>query len=424
MITAIESWDAILSGNAPWITESVKSLGIEIGIVEDIAHTCTAEMDSEVTIPELDIAYKTAIRDLTEELQDGLGLGSFIIKPLGIYGGVEYVTAKRFIPIKIDNYGKLVDVIFIDVRKAGTNKWNIRLERHTLRNKVLTITNKAYQTSNFTSMNHRVPLDVEEDWATLPEEISYSGVERPIFGYFKVPKKNRIDGGSLGVSLLVNAIGLIKDADEQYGRLLWEFIGGEMAVHVAPEALPPGTKGKDKHSPSSYRLPEHQRRLYRRMDIDKAQGFFDVFAPDLRDQSIINGLNEMLRRIEFATDLAYGDLSNVSEVAKTATEIRASKQRKYQLINAIEENLKDCLDDLVYGLAFFMGKTMSGYEFNCTFRDSILTDDAEEARSMREDVAAGILRPEKYLEKRYGVTEETIPEWLAGAEAVQASLTE
>jgi A118 family predicted phage portal protein len=405
MIKAIEFWQSMLAGRAPWLSDDVKSLGIEGGVVLELANTCTSEMESEVSLPELDEAYRFAIRDLNEELQEGLGLGSLVIKPLGVGGQVEYVTPDRFVPIKFDNSGKLVDVCFLDVRKKNDSRWNVRLERHTLVGGILTITNTAYTTSGMTSLGSPISLDVEQDWANLPEEMGYQGVERPVFGYFNMPKKNRVDGSRLGVSAFSGqAIELIRDADEQYGRLIWEMTGGELAVHVDPAALNPKKQGMDRLG----------KRLYKVLDVEqgKDKNLYNVFAPTLRDQSIINGLNAIKRQIEFATGLAYGDLSDVQDVAKTATEIRASKQRKYQLVNAIEANLKDCLDDLVYGLAFYMNKTKSGYDFSITFRDSILTDEAEEAASMREDVAAGILRPEKYLEKRYGVTSETMHEYL------------
>ena len=59
------------------------------------------------------------------------------------------------------------------------------------------------------------------------------------------------------------------------------------------------------------------------------------------------------REIEFSVGLAYGDLSDVQEVAKTATEIKASKNRKYNRVTAIQSNLQECLEDFAAGLAFY-----------------------------------------------------------------------
>ena len=50
--------------------------------------------------------------------------------------------------------------------------------------------------------------------------------------------------------------------------------------------------------------------------------------------------------------------------------------------------------------------TQSGYEFLCTFKDSILVDEEEERQQDRQDLAAGIMRPEEYRAKWYGETLE------------------
>ena len=119
------------------------------------------------------------------------------------------------------------------------------------------------------------------------------------------------------------------------------------------------------------------------------------------------GLEEYKRNIEFAVGLSYGDISNPQTVDKTATEIKASKARKYNTVSAIQNNLRTCLDDFVYSLAFYNALTTSGYEFICDFKDSILTDEDTERQRDMQDVSAGIMRPEEYRAKWYGETLET-----------------
>ena len=100
--------------------------------------------------------------------------------------------------------------------------------------------------------------------------------------------------------------------------------------------------------------------------------------------------------------MSYGDLSNPQSVAKTATEIKSSKERKYNTVSAIQENLRDCLDDLVYALAFYNSMATSNYKFICDFKDSILTDEETERAQDRQDLANGTLRPEEYRAKWRG----------------------
>ena len=79
----IEFWHNMYIGMAPWCKGSVTSLRKEQGICMEFANVCLNEMESQVSIERLDDIYKRAIQDLNENLQSGLALGSFIIKPLG-----------------------------------------------------------------------------------------------------------------------------------------------------------------------------------------------------------------------------------------------------------------------------------------------------------------------------------------------------
>lgn len=407
MITAIEKWGAMYRGKASWVDDQVDSLQIEQGICREFANVCLNEMESSISVDPLDKIYQSAVRDLNENLQSGLALGSFCIKPLG-EDKVEYITQERFIPLKFDARGRLTRVAFVDVKKVDEYDYFIRFEVHTWeKTKVLNIQNLAYRSGDLVSIGRPVPLNTVPEWAELPDNISYTGVERPDFGYFRNPIKNEVDGSSCGVSIYESAVKLIKKTDTQFGRLDWEFESGERVVHVDVTALQPspvlGTDGK-----SEYRLPKLNKRLYRGLNLSKSNGdeLYQEYSPEFRDGSLINGLNAYLRRIEFNVCLSYGDLSDVSDVDKTATEAKIAKKRKYNMVKAIQSNLKDCLEDLVYALAFYNGMTKSGYELLCTFKDSILVDEETEREQDRQDVAMGVMRLDEYRAKWYGETLE------------------
>ena len=131
------------------------------------------------------------------------------------------------------------------------------------------------------------------------------------------------------------------------------------------------------------------------------------YSPTMRDEAFQRGLEKYYRQIEFAVGLSYGDLSDCQEVEKTATEIRVAKQRKYNRVNAIQEKLKECLEDYAAGLAFREGMYTSGYEFNCKFNDSILTDEEAERKQDMQDVSMGVMQLWEYRAKWYNEDEET-----------------
>lgn len=402
MIDAISEWKNMLAGNADWIGDSVESLKIEEGICREFADAVLVEMETSVDNERLNKAYQNAIENINEELQEGLGLGSLIIKPLGP-NSAEFVSADKFIPIRFDDNGKLLDVGFITVKRAGNNDYYTKFERHYFTNGNLTIENKCFHSRTTDDIGMPCSLSEVEEWMWInPGPIIYPGMTQMDFGYYRNPVKNKIDGSKCGVSIFESAKVLIKKADIQAARYDWEFDSGERAIHVDNRALKQDTKGR-------FGVAKLKKRLYRGLNLadGKDKELFKEFSPEMRDEAFRRGLEEYKREIEFSVGLAYGDLSDVQQVEKTAEEVRTSKTRKYSRVTEIQKNLKNCLEDFVAGLAFYNGLYTSGYEFSCKYNDSILTSEAEERKRDREDVAMGVMSLVEYRMKWYNEDEET-----------------
>lgn len=395
MQRAIGIWQNCYAGKAPWLNENVISLRLEQSITREFANITLNEMTVNISNDTLLKLFKTTTEELNAELQSGLATGAMVIKPLG-GDRVQYISANAFVPIEFDTRHRLVKVIFPEFKKVGDNYYT-RLEYHSLdKDKGLTITNTAYRSSSSEQLGTEIPLAVIDEWADLPSAVTYPDMKRPAFGYFRVPIKNTVDGSSCGMSIFDSGLELIQKADMQFGRLDWEFESGERAIHIDPAALKDG------------KTDRLNKRLYRAVDVDMGdEELFKDFSPTLRQSDITDGLNTYLRMIEFAVGLAYGDLSDPDTVAKTATEILSAKNRKYNTVSAIQKQLKYCLDDFVYALAFYNSLTTSGYTFVCNFKDSILTDEETERAQDRQDLANGTLRPEEYRAKWRGEDIET-----------------
>lgn len=394
MMQSIEMWQKCFAGQAFWLSDSVISLRLEQAITREFANITLNEMTASVSNDKLQKIFETATEDLNSELQSGLATGAMVIKPLG-GDKVQYISANAFVPIEFDTRHRLVKVIFPEFKKIGDNYYT-RLEYHSLdTEKGLTITNTAYVSASEGQLGREIPLAAVDEWANLPTSVTYPAMRRPAFGYFRTPIKNTIDGSSCGMSVYANDINLIRKIDTQFGRLDWEFESGERAIHVDAAAFKKDGTAK------------LNKRLYKAVDVDLGdEELFKDFSPTLRQSDITDGLNTYLRRLEFSVGLAYGDLSNPETVAKTATEIKSAKDRKYNTVSAIQKQLKYCLDDLVYALAFYNSLTTSGYTFVCDFKDSILTDEQTERTQDIQDLSLGILRPWEYRCKWMGETKE------------------
>ena len=405
MSEKINEWLNAYRGVAPWIDDYVKSLKIEESICREFADVVLSERTVSVSNKKLDNIVQKSISMLTENLQSGIALGSFVLKPLG-EDKAEFVTADKFVVLSIDDNGRVDDIAFISKKVVAHNDIYYRFDRHTLDENGLTIRNYAYHSKNEGSIGTQCALSEVYSWANLPEEITYPA-DRVDFGYYRNPIKNEIDGSFNGISVFDGAMELIRKADIQFGRLEWEFESGERAINVDITALT-AVPTRDEKGKTVYRTPKLNNRLYRGLNLDTGNGeLYKEFSPEFREESIINGLEQMLRKIEFIVGLAYGDLSKTDIVEKTAEEIKHSKNRKYNRVKAIERNLQTCLEDFIYGLSFYNRLSKSGYTVNCNFADSILTSEEAERKQDAQDVAMGAMNLYEYRMKWYNEDEAT-----------------
>lgn len=414
-VTVINDWARMYAGRAEWVdNDSVHSLRIEQSITREFANTILNEMTAKVSNDKLNGIYKSAVKDINKNFQRGLATGAMVIKPLG-EDKVQFVSQDNFVPIEYDVNGRLIKVIFPEVKQTGENQYFTRLEFHSLDyEKGLTITNRAFLSHSRNELGREIPLESIDEWAGLTPEIAYPAMLRPAFGYYVNPIDNTIDNSHGGVSIFEPARSLIRLADIQFGRLDWEFESGERAIHVDELALKTSKDGK------VLDVPHLNKRLFRGLNISggtSSGDFFEEFSPTLRQADYLAGLDAYKREIEFAVGLSYGDISDPQSVDKTATEIKSSKQRKFDTVTAIQNNLKVCLDDLVYALAFYNGLTRSGYEFTVNFEDSILADDETKRASDRQDVSMGVMPLWEYRMRWYGEDEKTAKEMTAGDNA-------
>lgn len=418
MTEAIELWSQMYKDKAPWLDDNTKSLNLASAIAGELARLATIEMKSEITAKEnssseraeyLNEQYQKVINDIRTTTEYAAALGGLIFKPYidGENIAVDYVLADEFIPVKYDSAGNITAVIFIERIRKG-RKIYTRLEYHDLLKEGYYISNTAYVNENGDeALGYQVPLTEVDEWADLEPEILLTNVEKPLFGYLKMPMANTTDPRSpLGVSVYARAVDLIKEADKQYSRILWEYEGSELAIDASIDCFKLDQNGNPV-------LPIGKERLFRTLDYDidgeKAEPF-KIFSPAIRDESLFNGLNKLLQRIEFACGLAYGTLSDVQLVEKTAEEIKVSKQRSYSTVVDIQKAIKIALTDLVYAMDVYvtLGELAPAGEYDISFEfdDSLVVDSKTEQAIMLQEVSAGLIKPEIYLMRRYGVSEE------------------
>lgn len=357
-------------------------------ITEDVPVTATDRAEY------LEEQYKKLKRQLRRQLEYGIAKGGLVIKPYLVANEVDgkdkdwqiefdFIQADSFYPLAFDASGRITEAAFIQTQIEKDVIFR-RLEYHQWKNNTVTIVNKAFKSNTNTDnrgemsgldLGQEVPLSSVSAWKDLQETVTIKNMQKPLFAYFKVPIANTVDTTSpLGVSGYSRAVSLIKDADMQYSRLLWEYEAGEMAIDIDRDALNIVEDGKGQmHSVPNIL----QARLFRKVDLGESDTY-QQFAPTLRDVSYNTGLNTILMRIEDVSALSRGTLSDVTVEAKTATEIKILKQRTYQANKDIQDTLEDTLKDVVYIMNAYCDLykiTKDGdYDVSFEWDDSLIVD--------------------------------------------------
>lgn len=409
MERAIERWARIYEGCPDWCPKGTHSLRTASAIASEFARLVTLEMEVELTgsarAEYLSEQLSTFLRKIRSYTELGCALGNIVFKPY-VYGEkilVDAVQGDCFLPIAFDSSFRMTDVIFAEQQVVGKQIYT-RLERHRYANGTDTITNRAFRSGSNLSLGQEIPLTDVLPWSDIAPEVTIDGINRPLFAHFRVPITNRVDRHSpLGASVFADAVDLLKDADEQYARVLWEYEGGELAVDVAESALRHNADG-------TVSIPKREERLLRGVIGASDPNFYNLFAPQLRDENYRKGLDSILKRIEFQVGLSYGTLSDPDSVEKTATEILASKQRSFSTVRDLQKALEDALNDLLYSMdvltTLYKLAPAGNYEATYTWDDSLITDlDAEFARR-QQLVASGQLKPELNIAWYFGIPVE------------------
>lgn len=411
MQTASETWHDIYMNDSVWLHSSDRDI-ISLRLASAISREFSRLVLSESVIEaDENSPYYQIVSDFMTNLDDkfevALAFGGLMFKPYISKGKIfiDMIQADRFLPVSYFG-NSITSAVFVSKKTIGKVYYTL-LEYHeyNVEKKTHTITNKLCKSANSEYIGAECGLDEVPEWSGLAENIVFSNVEKPLFSYFRVPSANNIDIDSpLGVSVYADAVDLIRQADEQWARIEWEYESKETALDVSVDMM------------RNNSIPQRKKRIYRQYDVDSLDGnFFNVFSPEIRDSSMFSYFNRILQRIEFNCGLAYGTLSDPQTVEKTAEEIKTSKQRSYTTVSAIQRSLEAAIQNMMYAVevyAYLGGITSEKAEVTCTWGDSVLEDTEKEFQRRLQMVTAGLLTKEKFIAWYFHCSEEKASEYI------------
>lgn len=393
MAQKISDWAAMYKNEASWLTTSKRGLNLPAAISSDIARAVTIEMvltiEGSARADWLEEQIDPLMTKIRQWVEYGAAKGGFVLKPYvdNGRGFINCIQADQFYPVKFNSAGELVAAVFLDQRKLGNNYYT-RLEYHDMGLNSCMIYNRAFRSGDSSSLGSEVSLAEVPDWADMVSAAEIENIDKPLFAYFKYPLANNIDPNShLGVAAYARAEDLIRQADEQWQNFLWEFESGQRALYVDQLAFGRNDDGDPV-------LPN--KRLYQLLDAGgQDDALFKEWTPDLRQTDILEGLDAILKRVEFLTGLATGTLSNPQFIDRTATELKMSHQRTFATVVDSQKALEHVLKHAIYALdvwATLENAAPAGeYQVTAQFDDSVVVDRDSQFQSHLRLVTEGIM---------------------------------
>lgn len=419
MANAIYRWSNIYTNKASWLNEDVKSLNLAAAICSEMARLVTIESKIEISGSARADFIKKSMKKFFFKFPNYVeyccACGGVVFKPYVFDNKImiDVVRAGYFYPVAFNGAEEITEVIFPEFKRVG-KKLYTRLEyqglvgnKYIIQNKAFVSTKSHVKTDNIINLGQEIPLETVKEWEDIAPYIEFENADCTLFSYMKVPAANNIDLDSpLGVSIFARSENFIKDADEQYGAILWEYRSKETAIQAADEFFKKDRNGNPI-------LPKGKEKIYHAMgDVSGKdnQPFFNAYSPEIRDESFFNGFNKILQRIEFNSGLAYGTLSDPQVVDKTAEEIRSSKQRSYDTVKAFQNGAGDSIELLVRAIDAWitiMDLAPGGVvHTSCDWDDSLVVDKKYENEQNRADVSMGAMGLVEYRMRRFGETED------------------
>ena len=447
MEMAQNEWQAIIKGRPYWAKDNVKTINFAKFLCYYTAKKTCMDLNATVSgsarADYINQCIKSMIqKSIRDKVEDACGAGGIVLKPNGTYnpaGAIDYVMPGSFAVTEKNSNGDILGIIFID-RLVKGNDYYTRLQYQHFTSTIMddgenvgrtyTIENKAYKSKGSDSLGNRINLADVPEWKNIPEAQVLSNVERPLFGYFKMPYNNTIDYSSPeGVSIFSNCIKELNDLDVAWSRKGDEVEDSQHLTFIDENALE--KRNKDTGSKERVNLPRFVRGLKHGVD---AQNTIDEHVPTLLTEQRITDINSILSMISTKAGFSQGQFILDRKTGMvTATQIESDDSETVETINDIRTALKRAIKDLIYALdkycdVFF--DMPSGYvnaldedvadEDVFYFKDLLASFEQDRTRAYQLMVQ-GVYSKRKYLKEYEGFNDEEIDEMMAEIQQEKSS---
>jgi len=350
----------ITSGRPSWedVEDDIESINFA-GFIDDVtAKLVTLDLGIELPdTPRGKYLQKQAdyiLQVINDKVSEAIGNCGLMFKPNG--KNVDYIEPGNFAPTETDSNGNILGCVFQS--QVQRKDWTYtRLEWHRFEDmagengeerRIYRITNYCYKKRGINTL-YNSPGDIcklseVREWAGIEPDVALENIDHPLFAYFKNPTPNRIDRSSpLGVPIWHNAIKELKDLDVAWGRK-----SGEVWDSKHMTFLPQSTiKYADQRRTQ---LPRWVKGVEMGVGVDADNSIHEHVSTLLTEQRI-KDINSILAMISTKCGFSQGFFVLDEKTGiMTATQVEADDQETIQTIKNIRDALRDCLQNLMYGL--------------------------------------------------------------------------
>lgn len=425
MNAKIQEWNNISSGYPYWLDPDdgietinmakhisdtrAKLVTLDLGIAVSGSGTSNSDLSDGVKPVSARAEWHQRIADnlikrLPDGVADALRLGGMLIKYNG--SNWDFLLQGEFWITAVDGDGNIVGAILPEYVTKGTDRYT-RLEYHRFEGDLYVITNKAFRDRSIGSDKHtlgsEIPLNSVDEWKNMREETKIAGLEKPLFGSFRVPGSNTFDHASpLGTAVFANAVVELKAIDVAVSRKNDEVADSRHTTFVGQTVI---QQAKNR----GIKLPRFVQGLGTGLNDGDTSAIHE-HVPTMLTEQRIKDINFDLSMAGVKCGFSEGVFVLDGERGViTATQVESDDRDTIQTIKNDRDALQTAIEQAIQGadvLATLMNLApQGGFDVEFSFGD-ITYNYEEDKASWKYYVAQGWVPAWKYLVKFEKMTEE------------------
>lgn len=420
---AINDWDRISSGAPRWLDpdDDIETINAAKMVSAYRARLVTLDLGIAVSgnadVSSIENVCNVLISQLPDKVADAERLGGIMIKWNG--ENWDFVRPGDFGVTKMDGNGSITGAVFAQHITRGTEHYT-RVEYHRFESDdgLYRVTNRAFRNRSIDGQNlhlgTEIPLALVPEWAGMVPEVTISGLEKPLFGYFRIPGSNIIDPVSpLGCACFADGLPELKALDVAISRKNGEIMDSKHVTIVGQAALKSAKK-------DDVKLPRYLVGMGINMKDDDVKAIHE-HSPTILTEQRIKDINFDLSLLGVKCGFSEGAfVLDGQRGVVTATQVESDDRDTIQTIKEDRDALRVAVEQAVYGAYALM--VLSGmispvtYELEFAFGD-ITYNYEEDKASWKAYAMQGWVPVWLYLVKFEGMSEEEAKALVAEASA-------